>query len=157
MKIYAAYMDEAWLLGADGTVISVMNHPSADFEFDSILYVLSEYGSDRAKTLVDDYNKLKDESIKNSILSVYDNTWCKVRVWESGRLIIFRITSTNSFNWYKVITEFLMDHPSYKNSKITVETDKRTGVRRTYWDEVTYAYALSPENESIFATKQLID
>lgn len=40
-------MNNAYLLGRDGTIIPVLNHPSADFEFDSVLRVLTEYICDR--------------------------------------------------------------------------------------------------------------
>lgn len=148
-------MNEAYLLSNYGEVIEVLNHPSDTFEFESILEVLSEYGNHRSKCLVEDYYKNPTESIKNKILFIYDNSWCKVRVWEYGRLVTFRITSTNTFNWYKCIVEFLLDNPSFKNSKITVESDKRTGTRRIYWNEITYEQAISPQYETILATRTI--
>lgn len=147
-------MDEAYLLNTDGETIRVLNHPSADFEFDSILDVLNTYGSGTAGKLVADYIKNPNEDIKNRILSIYDNKWCKVRVWENGRLITFRITSTDSFNWYETIVNFLLDNPTYKSALITVESDKRTGVRRTFWNEISYKDAVSEHFETVMATKK---
>ena len=156
MRTYESFAGDALLLCKDGTSISVLNHPSSDFEFDSILYILSEYGNASDKELVNKYNSAPNENLKQLILSIYDNTWCKVREWEGRRLVTFRITSTDSFDWYTVILNFLLDHTEYKRSYITVETDKRTGVQRTYWDELPYIDAISPEYERIMATNNNI-
>lgn len=153
MKIYAAFMDNAYLLGIDGEVISVLNHPSADFEFESIVYVLSEYGNGMDKKLATEYTNHPTDELKAKLVAKYNDRWCKVRVWENGKLVTFRITSTNSYNWYGAIINFLIDHPGFKTSKITVESDKSTGVRKTYWNEISYADAISPEYETILATK----
>lgn len=152
MKLYTSFTGDAYLLSRDGTTISVLNHPSSDFEFESILYILSEYGDERAKKLIDKYELSPTYDLRIQILSIYDNTWCKVRDWEGRRLVTFRITSTDSFNWYNVIVEFLINHTEYKRSYVTVEADKRTGVRKTYWDEISYEDAISPTNEIIIAT-----
>lgn len=156
MKNFINFAGDAFLLCRDGTSISVLNHPSAYFEFESILRVIEEYGTELDRKIVENYKIDTNENTKQLILSIYDNTWCKVREWEGRRLITFRITSTDSFDWYPVILEFLLEHPEYKNSNITVETDKRTGVRRMYWEELPYSEAISPENEMIIATKQII-
>lgn len=148
-------MNEAYLLSNRGEVIEVLNHPSDTFEFESILDVLEDSGNSRYSQLVHQYIDTNSKDIKNQILSIYDNTWCKVRVWEYGRLVTFRITSTNTFNWYRCIVEFLLNTPSFKNSKITVESDKRTGRRRIYWDEISYEDAISPQYETILATKMI--
>ena len=153
MKIYQSFAGDAYLLCRDGSTISVLNHPSSDFEFESILYIFSAYGDDSMKKLVNQYEVDPSNSIKQCILSIYDNTWCKVREWEGRRLVTFRITSTDAFNWYGIIRDFLITHTEYKRSVITVESDKRTGVRKTYWDEVPYSEAITPEQEVIMATK----
>lgn len=154
MKLYQTFSGDAYLLCRDGTAIPVLNHPSADFEFESIVYVLSEYGDPRAKDLAAQYENNPTELVKSQILNIYDNTWCKVREWEGRRLVTFRITSTDTFNWYRVITDFLIMHTEYARSVITVESDKRTGMRKIYWDEVPYAAAISPTQEIIMATRQ---
>ena len=153
MRNFVSFAGDAFLLCRDGSSISVMNHPSSDFEFESILYILSEYGSDIDKELVSEYEATPNDSLKQLILSVYDNNWCKVREWEGRRLITFRITSTDSFDWYPTILDFLLTHSEYKNSYITVETDKRTGTCKTYWEEVQYESAILPEYERIMATR----
>ena len=155
MKLYQSFIGDAYLLCRDGTVIPVLNHPSANFEFESVVYVLSEYGDDNAKSLAKQYEITPSEELRNKILTVYDNTWCKIREWEGRRLVTFRITSTDSYNWYRAIVDFLLTHIEYQRSVITVETDKRTGVRRVYWDEVPYADAVSPEFKTILATKRV--
>lgn len=152
MKLYTTFGGDAYLLCRDGTIISVLNHPSDTFEFESIVYVLSEYGDDHAKTIAKEYEITPTDDLYKEILSIYDNTWCKIREWEGRRLVTFRITSTDSFNWYRVIVDFLIAHSEYKRSCITVETDKRTGVRKVYWDEMPYGEAVSPEQEIIMAT-----
>lgn len=155
MKIYASYMDNAYLLSCDGEIIPVLNHPSESFEFESVIYILSEYGDNLAKKVASEYASSHSEELKQKALSIYDNTWCKVREWEGCSLVTFRITSTDKFNWYNTIVEFLVQNPRYRRAKITVESDKRTGFRKTFWDEVSYEYAISPENETILATTKL--
>ena len=153
MKTFNSFAGDALLLCKDGSTISVLNHPSADFEFESILYILSEYGNNIDRELVSKYESSPNENLKSIILSIYDNTWCKVREWEGRRLVTFRVTSTDSFDWYPVILDFLLTHSEYKKSNITVETDKRTGVYKTYWEELPYSSAILPEYERVMATK----
>ena len=153
MKLYQTFAGDAYLLCRDGNTISVLNHPSSDFEFDSVVYVLSEYGDPATKKLAAQYASDPSEELKVRILAIYDNNWCKVRDWEGRRLVTFRITSTDSFNWYRIIVEFLIAHTEYKRSVVTVESDKRTGVRKVYWDEIPYDQAIAPEHETIMATK----
>ena len=155
MKIYASFMNSAYLLGCDGQVVSVENHPLVDYEFDDIVFVLKEYGDTTARQLACKYENDPSEDLKQQLLEIYDNSWCKVREWENGRLVTFRLTSTNRFNWYPVIVNFLLDNPCYKNSNITVESDKRIGYKRTYWDELPYSDATSPEHETILANIQV--
>jgi len=157
MKIYQTFAGDAYLLCRDGTTISVLNHPNSDFEFESIVYVLSEYGDNNAKELAKQYEISATEELRNQILAIYDNTWCKIREWEGRRLVTFRITSTDTFNWYRVIVDFLITHIEYKRSVITVESDKRTGVRKVYWDEIPYDVAISPEQETIMANTRKIN
>ena len=155
MKIYQTFAGDAYLLCRDGSTISVLNHPSSDFEFESVIYVLSEYGDEAAKEVAKQYETNPSDELKQQALTIYDNTWCKVRDWEGRRLVTFRITSTDSFNWYRTIVDFLIAHTEYKRSVVIVETDKRTGVIKTYWDEIPYDVAVSPEQETIMATKQI--
>ena len=155
MKIYQTFAGDAYLLCKDGSTILVLNHPSSDFEFESVIYVLSEYGDEAAKEVAMQYEANPSDELKQQALAIYDNTWCKVRDWEGRRLVTFRITSTDSFNWYHTIVDFLIAHTEYKRSVVTVETDKRTGVIKTYWDEIPYDVAVSPEQETIMATKQI--
>lgn len=146
-------MNNAYLLGRDGTKIPVLNHPSADFEFDSVLRVLTEYMDDDAKELAGQYINNPSEPTKQSILKVYNNFWCKVRSWDNDKLITFRIASSNKFSWHATIVRFLIEHPCYKNFKVTVESDKSTGINKTFWDEIPYGEALlSTYDNSIVVT-----
>lgn len=156
MKTFDSFAGDAYLLCKDGTSIFVLNHPSSDFEFESIIYILSEYGNATDRELAQRYQADPNENLRQLILSIYDNTWCKVREWEGRRLVTFRITSTDSFDWYPVILDFLLEHSEYKRSYITVETDKRTGVIRSYWEDVPYSDAISPEYEKVMATNNNI-
>lgn len=45
MKLYCSYMGRAWLLSKSGQEIPVLNHPSETFEFESVVKVVSDYGS----------------------------------------------------------------------------------------------------------------
>lgn len=155
MKLYQTFVGDAYLLCRDGTTIPVLNHPSADFEFESVVYVLFEYGDDSVKSLAKQFEQHPTDELKQHLLSVYDNTWCKVRDWEGRRLVTFRITSKDSYNWYRAIADFLVNHTEYSHSVVTVESDKRTGSVKVYWDEVPYYQAIAPENEAIFATKYI--
>lgn len=152
MNGYGSFINNAYLLGCDGRVIPVENHPLVQYEFDDIVYVLSEYGDNTTKHLALEYDSNPSEELKQALLEIYNNTWCKVREWENGRLVTFRIISTNSFNWYPVILKFLLDNPGYTNSNVTVESDKSTGFRKTFWEELPYTNAISPEYETILAT-----
>lgn len=144
-------MNYAYLLNRNGDVLRVLNHPNANFEFESILEILCKYGDSFDKALVDNYSQTPSEDLKSTILSIYDNKWCKVREWENCTLVTFRIASTDLYNWYPVIKNYLLDNLSYKHTRITVESDKRTGVRRTFWNEISYQDAVSPEFETILA------
>lgn len=99
-------MCQAWLLSRDGVVISVLNHPSEKFEFDSILDIIKKYGNHTARNLADEFMCDPTDNRKQSLLDYYNNNWCKVRTWGTFQEeVTFRITS-NRFNWYHVILDF---------------------------------------------------
>ena len=146
-------MNEAYLLSIDGDEIQVECHPSIHIEedFDDICTLVNEYGGDKQKELVSKYKK-KGEG-KEDIIRFYCENWCKVRPWGTFcEEVTFRITSSN-LNWYNTIVEFLLKHPAYSNSKITIETDKLNGVRKVYWNNISYKDAIDPKNETILASK----
>ena len=145
-------MDNAFLLGADGTVIPVLHHPGKDFEFDSIVLLLSEFTDQYSKSLVEAYRATASDESKNEILKIYGNSWCKVRSWDNDKLLTFRIASTNNFDWYKTIKTFLYNHPSFKNSKITVLTDNSVGIQKVFWNEIAYEDALSDVFITVIST-----
>lgn len=146
-------MNEAYLLSIDGNEIPVECHPSIHIEedFDDICTIVNTYGGDKQKELVTQYKKISE--VKEDIIRFYCENWCKVRPWGTFcEEVTFRITSSN-LNWYNTIVEFLLKHPAYSNSKITVETDKLNGVRKVYWDNVSYKDAIDPKYETILASK----
>lgn len=152
MRIYSSYMNRAWLLGRDGTTIDVLNHPTGDFEFESILYVLTEYGDGHAKELVAAYNAEPNDITKEAVVDYYDDHWCKVRTWGTfSDEITFRITS-NGFNWYSIIIGFLLEHPIYSKSLVTVERYTKGKPRKVFWDKIDYHEATDSKNETILAS-----
>ena len=151
MKIYAGFMGRAWLLAKDGSTIEVEKHPTPKYQFDEIVDVVLSYGSESEKALAQSYID-GDESVAEAILSVYYNNWCKVRTWGNfNEEVTFRINS-DGFDWYRVIVDFLLDHPMFKNSVITVESDKASGVRKTYWQDIPYNEAIDDANADVLAS-----
>ena len=109
------------------------------------------YGSDEIKELVKEYRT--NWQHKEDILNFYCQNWCKVRTWGTFYdEVTFRITSHGT-NWYNTILQFLLNHPMYNNSRITVESDKLDGQRKIYWNNISYQEAINPENEEILASK----
>jgi len=127
----------AWLLDRSGNCIDVYAHPSESFEFDSVVDIVSEYGSNLDKWNCKQYRANPAEELKQAILYTYNQNWCKVRLWWDNKLT-FRITSAD-FNWYKPIIDFLLTCPFVRNTKITVEN--KSG--KIYWDNISYEEAIT--------------
>lgn len=155
MKVYCSYMGKAWLLSRDGQEISVLNHPSESFEFESIVDIITEHGSTSERAVAEKYAKTPSDALKSKILSIYNRNWCKVRTWGTFQEeVTFRITSTD-YNWYRTIVNFLVNHPNFIHSSITVESDKVSGVRKIYWDSIDYKSAIDSSNERILSSQIL--
>lgn len=153
MKIYAGFMGKAWLLAKDGSTIEVEKHPTPKYQFDEIVDVVLSYGNDREQAIAQNYLDTEDELLAEQVLDIYYNNWCKVRTWGNfNEEVTFRINS-DSFDWYRVIVDFLIDHPMFKNSVITVESDKASGVRKTYWQDIPYAEAIDDSNATVLASQ----
>ena len=136
---------KAWLLDRTGNYVDVFAHPSESFEFDSIVDIVSKYGSSVDKWNCDQYKQNPSDELKQAILYTYNQNWCKVRLWWDNELT-FRITSTD-FNWYKPIVEFLLTCPFVRNTTITAENISGT----IYWDNVSYEDSIDPANEAILS------
>lgn len=153
MKIYCSYMGRAWLLSKSGQEIPVLNHPSETFEFESVVEVVLDYGSVSEQKIASQYLESPTPELKSRLLSIYNNNWCKIRTWGTFQEeVTFRITSTG-YNWYDTIVDFLLRHPEFKNSEITVEADKSSGIKKTYWERIGYKSAVDSANESILAAQ----
>lgn len=153
MKIYAGFMGRAWLLAKDGSTIEVEKHPTPKYQFDEIVDVILSYGSASEQAIAQKYLDTEDETLAQQILSIYYNNWCKVRTWGNfNEEVTFRINS-DGYDWYRVIIDFLLDHPMFKNSVITVESDKASGVRKTYWQDIPYAEAIDDSNATVLASQ----
>ena len=153
MKIYAGFMGKAWLLAKDGSTIEVEKHPTPKYQFDEIVDVVLSYGNNREQAIAQNYLDTEDELLAEQVLDIYYNNWCKVRTWGNfNEEVTFRINS-DSFDWYRVIVDFLIDHPMFKNSVITVESDKASGVRKTYWQDIPYAEAIDDSNATVLASQ----
>lgn len=145
MIIREQYLGDAWLLNKDGSEISVLNHPSETFEFDSIVDIIKQFGNTEEKMLATTYKNNPNPELKRKLLDIYNNNWCKVREWGTySDEITFRITST-TFNWYNAIISFLLRHPC-PYYKITVESTKK---HKIYWNNISYKEAIDPQNEII--------
>lgn len=136
----------AWLLDRDGNCIEVYGHPSESFEFDSIVDIVEQYGSDADKIHCEKWLRTKSDESKQEILYIYNKNWCKVRFWGDNKLT-FRITSTD-FNWYQPIVGFLLEHPFVQHATITVENVSG----KIYWDEESYSYSIDPANEKVLSS-----
>ena len=153
MKIYAGFMGRAWLLAKDGSTIEVEKHPTPKYQFDEIVDVVLSYGSASEQAIAQKYLDTEDETLAQQVLSIYYNNWCKVRTWGNfNEEVTFRINS-DGYDWYRVIIDFLLDHPMFKNSVITVESDKTSGVRKTYWQDIPYAEAIDDSNATVLASQ----
>ena len=145
-------MGMAWLLSRDGEEITVYKHPTPKYQFDEIVEVVATYGSDYQKQAATQYMVEPTDELYDIILNAYYENWCKVRTWGTfNDEVTFRINS-NDFDWYRVIVDFLLAHSMFKNAKITVESDKVSGVKRTYWDSISYEDAISDENASVLSS-----
>ena len=152
MMLFGNYMGQAWLLSRNGESLKVMNHPSIDFEFESIVELLQEHGNNHIKQVIDRYLSTGNPDLKSEIVEYYNDTWCKVRSWGTfGDEVTFRITS-KSYNWYPTIVKFLEEHPQFSRSMITVESYK-TKVKRIFWNKISYSEAIDRNNETILAAK----
>lgn len=152
MKIYAGFMGRAWLLAKDGSTIEVEKHPTPKYQFDEIVDLVLSFGNDREQAIAQNYLDTEDESLAQQVLDIYYNNWCKVRTWGNfNEEITFRINS-DGYDWYRVIVDFLLDHLMFKNSVVTVESDKASGVRKTYWQDIPYAEAIDDSNAAVLAS-----
>jgi len=152
LTIRENYFGNAYLLTRNGDEIDVLNHPTENFEFESILYLLENFGTEEDKRLALEYEQNQFDYLKDQILQNYNENYCKVRVWGIfADEVTFRITSTDKFNWYNIIVEFLLKH-RYTNSLITVESNKNENYR-IYWNKVTYDCAVNPINKMILEKK----
>lgn len=146
-------MGRAWLLAKDGSTIEVEKHPTPKYQFDEIVDVVLSYGNDREQAIAQNYLDTEDELPAEQVLGIYYNNWCKVRTWGNfNEEVTFRINS-DSFDWYRVIVDFLINHPMFKNSVITVESDKASGISKTYWQDIPYAEAIDDSNAAVLASQ----
>ena len=125
-----------------GNCIEVHAHPSESFEFESIVNLVSEYGSKLAKSNCEIWKSKNSDASKAAILNSYNRNWCKVRLWKDNKLT-FRIAS-KGFDWYGVILDFLVSHPQVSSARITVSDADETAL----WDGVTYDYCINPVNKA---------
>lgn len=143
----------AFLLGRDGSTISVDCHPILPEESDVAITYILYYGDEEHRKLAKDYQNNPTTELYDALISYYENNWCKVRDWGDLKQtdLTFRITSDDKFNWYRVIIDFLLSRKWRDNTVITVERMKPT--HKVYWDGITYTEAVDPVNETILATK----
>ena len=119
----------AWLLDRSGNCIEVYAHPSELFEFDSIVDVISQYGSEQDKANCEIWRATKSDVSKAAILDAYNQNWCRVRLWEDNKLT-FRIVSSDN-DWYRTIADFLTSKPHLSSADISVVD--MSG--KIYWDD----------------------
>lgn len=141
---------KAWLLDKLGNCIEVYAHPSESFEFDSVVDLVSKYGSELDKANCLDWNANHSDILKMKILCSYNRNWCKIRLWKDNKLT-FRITSTD-FNWYQTIIDFLLTHQYMGSASISVSDISG----RIYWNDLSYSYCIDPSNkDDLFSLLQI--
>jgi hypothetical protein len=151
-NMHSGFVGAAWLLSQNGAEIMVEGHPIPQYQFEQIVELIVKHGSDSQSKLALEYQLNPSDELHDKLLAIYQDGWCKVRAWGTFYdEVTFRITST-SFNWYDVIVKFLLNHPMFKNSLITVESDKSSGVRKTFWHKISYFDAISDEYSSVLAS-----
>lgn len=143
----------AFLLGRDGKTIAVNCHPIIPEESDLAITYVMYYGDEQHQNLAKEYFERPTDTLYDTLISYYENNWCKVRDWGDLKYhdLTFRLTSTDQFNWYNVIINFLLEHKQSSNTIVTVERVRP--IHKVYWDGIPYAEAIDPINESILASK----
>ena len=111
-------LGSAWLLDRSGNCIEVYAHPSGSFEFDSVVDVILQYGSEQDKANCEIWKATKSDASKDAILDSYKQNWCKVRLWKDNKLT-FRIASPDH-DWYRTIVDFLTSKPHLSSADISV-------------------------------------
>ena len=146
-------LSSAFLLGRDGSTISVNCHPIIPEESDVAITYILYYGDEEHRKLAEAYQNNPTTELYDTLISYYENHWCKVRNWGDLKQtdLSFRITSTDQFNWYRVIEDFLLSRSWGSNTRVTVERVHPT--HKVYWNGITYAEAVDPANETILATR----
>ncbi|MBR3667821.1 MAG: hypothetical protein IKN66_11805 [Ruminococcus sp.] len=140
---------KAWLLSRDGIAIPVYKHPNPKYQFDEIILLSKEYGDEGVKELCSEYESSPSGSLQDKIVSYYHQNWCKVRAWGIfNEELTFRICP-DSLDWYPVIVGFLLEHPMFRKSLITVETDTQYTAKYTFYDKIGYDYAVDKKNAEI--------
>ena len=151
MSMDTSLTEKAWLLSIDGTFIGVHKHPNPKHEFQDIIELINEYGSEKAKAYVKEYLESSSAEAKKEIIDYYYTNWCKVRAWEIfNEEVTFRICP-DRHKWYSAIVAFLLSHPQFRNSNITVESDSLYSTKTTYWDRISYSEAINDANAAILA------
>ena len=111
-------LGSAWLLDRSGNCIEVYAHPSESFEFESVVDVISQFGSEQDKANCEIWRATKSDASKAAILDSYNQNWCKVRLWEDNKLT-FRIASPD-YDWYRTIEDFLTSKLHLSSADISV-------------------------------------
>ncbi len=149
------YIFKAWLLSREGIAIPVYKHPNPKYQFDEILLLSKEYGDEGVKELCSEYESSHSGLLQEQIVSYYRQNWCKVRAWGIfNEELTFRV-SPDSPEWYPVIVGFLLKRSMFKQSLITVETDTLYTAKYTFWNKISYDYAVDKKNAE-FLTNSLI-
>jgi len=137
---------KAWLLSREGIAIPVYKHPNPKYQFDEIFLLAKKYGDETVKKLCSEYGNSPSESLHDKIVSYYRQNWCKVRAWGIfNEELTFRICP-DSLDWYPVIVGFLLEHPIFRKSLITVEFDTQYTAKCTFWNKISYDYAVDKKN-----------
>ena len=84
-------LGEAWLLNRAGNCIEVHAHPLESFEFESIVRLISEYGSESDKANCKIWRTSHSDASKASILNSYNQNWCQERLWKGALMEIIYI------------------------------------------------------------------
>jgi hypothetical protein len=135
------------MLKKDGTEIAVENHPPPKIDGE-LTDFFRQFGSDFLQNPVADDSSSRFAEVTAMLEAVYEETWCKVRVWGNfSEEVTFRLISSDE-SWYPAIALFLQKHIELNRSLVSVYNGKNV-----VWDKLSTDYILDTANAAVLSEK----